>query len=82
MYDVIIIGGGPAGISAAIYCKRSNLNVCIIDKNVIGGNLINYSEIENYPGFGKIETFLLIEKLREHLNLFDIPVFDVLSLLF
>ena len=75
MYDVIIIGAGPAGITSAIYCKRANLNVCIVEKSVIGGNPVNYSEIENYPGFYGT-TFDLIEKLRDHLEYFKIPVFE------
>lgn len=75
MYDVIIIGAGPAGITSAIYCKRANLNVCIVEKSVIGGNPVNYSEIENYPGFYGT-TFDLIEKLRDHLEYLKIPVFE------
>lgn len=50
-YDIIIIGMGPAGISAALYAKRSNLKVLIIEKNMPGG-LLNYiNNIENYPGY-------------------------------
>ncbi len=54
MYDVIIIGAGPAGITAGIYAKRANLNVVIIEKNAPGGQMINTGEIENYPGFSKV----------------------------
>ncbi|MGI6360300.1 MAG: NAD(P)/FAD-dependent oxidoreductase [Acholeplasmatales bacterium] len=54
MYDVIIIGAGPAGITAGIYAKRANLNVVIIEKNAPGGQMINTGEIENYPGYAKI----------------------------
>lgn len=70
MYDVIIIGAGPAGITAAIYCARSNLKVALIDKGLIGGNPLNYLEIENYPGFGRIETNELVDKFLEHLSLY------------
>jgi len=70
MYDVIIIGAGPAGITAAIYCARSNLKVALLDKGLIGGNPLNYSEIENYPGFGRIETNELVDKFLEHLSLY------------
>lgn len=70
MYDVIILGGGPAGITAAIYCARSNLSVCLIDKHLIGGNPLNYLEIENYPGLpGTTED--LIDKFIEHLDMYD-----------
>ena len=70
MYDVIIIGAGPAGITAAIYCARSNLKVALLDKGLIGGNPLNYLEIENYPGFGRIETNELVDKFLEHLSLY------------
>lgn len=70
MYDVLIIGGGPAGITAAIYCARSNLKVALIDKGLIGGNPLNYLEIQNYPGLpGTTEN--LVDKFLEHLNQYD-----------
>lgn len=69
MYDVLIIGGGPAGITAAIYCARSNLKVALIDKGLIGGNPLNYLEIQNYPGLpGTTEN--LVDKFLEHLDLY------------
>ena len=75
-YDVLILGGGSAGMSAAIYCKRANLNVCIIDNYISGGRPLEYLEIENYLGLGKIESLNMIEKFKEHVALFDIPVFE------
>lgn len=54
MYDLIIIGLGPAGISAAIYAKRSNLNILVIERNIPGGALNELSEIDNYLGYSKI----------------------------
>ena len=53
MVDVIIIGAGPAGMTAAIYAKRSNLDVILIEKGAPGGQIVNTFEIENYPGFLK-----------------------------
>ena len=53
-YDVIVVGSGPAGITSAIYLKRANINVCIIEKSAPGGQLNKSSTIENYPGFTKI----------------------------
>jgi thioredoxin reductase (NADPH) len=50
-YDVAIIGGGPAGLTAAIYTSRDKLETLIIDKGIIGGNINNAETIENYPGF-------------------------------
>jgi len=76
MYDVLIIGGGPAGITAAIYCARSNLKVALIDKGLIGGNPLNYLEIQNYPGLpGTTEN--LVDKFLEHLNKYpNIEIFE------
>ncbi len=54
MYDVIIIGSGPAGMTAAIYARRFNLNVLVIEYNAPGGAMVNTSEIANYPGFSAI----------------------------
>lgn len=54
MKDLIIIGAGPGGVTAAIYAKRSNLDLLVFEKNCVGGNVVNAFEIENYPGVGKI----------------------------
>ncbi|CCV66612.1 MAG: FAD-dependent oxidoreductase [Paracholeplasma sp.] len=53
MYDLIIIGAGPAGMTAAIYAKRANLNVVLIEKGAPGGQMVNTWEIENYTGLKK-----------------------------
>lgn len=53
MYDLIIIGAGPAGMTAAIYAKRANLNVLLIEKGAPGGQMVNTWEIENYTGLKK-----------------------------
>lgn len=50
MYDVIIIGGGPAGITAGIYCKRANLKTIIFEKDAIGGQIASSPLVENFPG--------------------------------
>lgn len=68
MYDVIIIGAGIAGISAAIYSKRSNLKTMIIEKESPGGQINKTAIIENYPGFTKIEGPELAFKLFEQLQ--------------
>ena len=52
--DLIIIGAGPSGVSAAIYAKRANLDFIIFEKFAIGGQVMNAFEVENYPGFNKI----------------------------
>ena len=54
-YDVIIIGAGPAGMSAAIYALRGNLKVLILDKSAPGGKIVSTSDIQNWPGISKID---------------------------
>lgn len=54
MIDIAVIGAGPAGLSAAIYGRRSGLNVVCFESNVHGGQIINTPEVENYPAMGKI----------------------------
>ncbi|MGA2466462.1 MAG: FAD-dependent oxidoreductase [Thermodesulfobacteriota bacterium] len=51
IYDVIIIGAGPAGLTAGIYCAQAGLKVVVLEKETIGGQVLNIEKIENYPGF-------------------------------
>ncbi|MFQ6049806.1 MAG: NAD(P)/FAD-dependent oxidoreductase [Candidatus Paceibacterales bacterium] len=68
MYDLIIIGGGPAGITAGIYAARQKLNTLLITKE-FGGQLARKAvAIENYPGFEKISGLELIQKFEKHLR--------------
>ena len=63
MYDVIIIGSGPAGMAAAIYAARSCLNVLLIEKQPMGGGqILNTEEVDNYPGLPGIGGFELGQK--------------------
>ncbi len=67
MYDLIIIGAGPAGLSAAIYASRAKLNAVVIDKNYVSGGQINDTyEIDNYPGIPGISGMELAEKMSAH----------------
>lgn len=50
-YQVIIIGGGPAGLTAGLYCARSRLKTLLVEKGVIGGQITNAEQVDNYPGF-------------------------------
>ncbi len=52
-YQVIIIGGGPAGLTAGLYCARSRFNALLIERGIMGGQIINAERVENYPGFPK-----------------------------
>lgn len=67
MYDVVIVGSGPAGLSAAIYAKRAGLKALILEKNPMsGGQVLNTYEVDNYPGLPGINGFDLAEKFRGH----------------
>ena len=71
MYDVIVCGGGPAGMTAAIYAARSGAKVLIIEKLLFGGQMNNTSEVENYPGFSKVQGFeigMAMEKQMKELG--------------
>lgn len=71
-YDVAIIGAGPAGVTAAIYAKRAELNCCIIEKEMPGGQINKTSTIENYPGFIEISGPDFASKLMEQMNSLNI----------
>ena len=69
MYDIIIIGSGPAGLSAAIYAQRACLDTIVIEKNgSSGGQVLNTWEVDNYPGFPGVTGFELSRQFREHAN--------------
>ncbi len=76
-FDIIILGGGPAGLSAAIYAARSSAKTAIIDISMLGGQPSNYLELENYPGFSKIGGYDLMEKFEEHADMFGIQKFPM-----
>lgn len=63
MYDIIIVGAGPAGLTAGIYARRSNKNVLILEANTFGGQIVNTLDIENYPGYEHISGFDFANKL-------------------
>lgn len=69
MYDVIIIGSGPAGLAAAIYAKRAALETLVLEKTPIsGGQIINTYEVDNYPGLPGISGMELGQKMRGHVD--------------
>ncbi len=72
IYDVIIIGSGPAGLTAALYAGRAELDTIIIEKAPLsGGQIINTYEVDNYPGIPGISGFELATKFREHCDRLD-----------
>ena len=80
LFDVIILGAGPAGFSAAMYSARGNLKTAILDINMFGGQPSNYLEIENYPGFSTIGGYDLMEKFEEHADKFGIEKFPMVEI--
>ena len=68
MYDTIVIGAGPAGMTAALYAARSNLKVALLERGIYGGQMNNTAEIENYPGYARISGPELAEKMFEPLE--------------
>lgn len=66
MYDLIIIGGGPAGLAAGIYAVRFGLDTLILERNEISGQISMADIVENYPGFPSISGLELMERYRTH----------------
>ncbi len=76
-FDVVILGGGPAGLSAAIYASRGAVSTALIDVSMMGGQPSNYLELENYPGFPIIGGYDLMEKFEEHADKFGVQKFPM-----
>ena len=73
-YDVIIIGGGPAGLSAGIYALRASMRSVLIEKASPGGQVTLTDEVENYPGFKNINGYDLSEKFLDHAKSYNLEV--------
>lgn len=70
IYDVVIIGAGPAGMTAAVYTSRGNLSTLMIERGIPGGQMANTEEVENYPGFEHILGPELSTKMFDHAKKF------------
>ncbi|WP_152655205.1 thioredoxin-disulfide reductase [Oceanobacillus sp. CFH 90083] len=70
VYDVIIAGAGPAGMTAAVYASRANLDTLMLERGIPGGQMANTEEVENYPGFDHILGPDLSNKMFEHAKKF------------
>jgi thioredoxin reductase (NADPH) len=74
-YDIAIVGGGPAGLSAAIYAARGGLKTVIFEKALIGGQIVVTADVENYPGFEEnMSGFDIAEKMQKQAEKFDAEI--------
>jgi thioredoxin reductase (NADPH) len=72
-YELVILGGGPAGLSAGLYAARARLDHVLIEKGAPGGQVLNTDWVDNYPGFPEgLSGFDLAEKMTEHAKRFDV----------
>ncbi len=75
MYDLVIIGAGPAGLTAGLYAARSRLNVLLLERLAPGGQVLTTDWVENYPGFPEgISGFDLMDKMKNQAEHFDLPI--------
>ncbi|MFH1699966.1 MAG: thioredoxin-disulfide reductase [Candidatus Zixiibacteriota bacterium] len=73
-YDIVIVGGGPGGITAGLYGSRANLKTVMIEKYMPGGQIANTEEVEDYPGFEHISGAELAMKMTDHAKKFGLEV--------
>lgn len=76
MIDLIIIGGGPAGLTSAIYAARKKLNFKVVSQKIGGEQVLVTSKIENYPSLKSITGIEFIKKLREHVEKYEVEIVE------
>ena len=76
MIDVLIVGAGPAGCAAAVYLKRYGFNVKVIEKSIVGGNVVFTNKVDNYLGIFDETGLNLATKFKEHLKFLDIEIIN------
>ena len=74
LYDILIIGAGPAGMTAGIYAKRANLKVAMMEKYIPGGQIVDTGEIENYTGSQKMSGYELATNMLNHTKSLDVEL--------
>lgn len=74
MYDLVIVGGGPAGLSAGIYAMRAAMNTVLIEKGMPGGQIALTKDVENYPGIEEVGGFELCEKFLNHAKRYNLEI--------
>ncbi len=74
MYDIIVIGAGAAGLTAAIYGERAGMNVVVFEKMGVGGQILLTQDVENYPGFPAISGPDLMERFEAHAKKFGVEI--------
>lgn len=73
-YDVIIVGGGPAGLTAALYAGRARVNTVLLERGVPGGQLLNTEAIEDYPGFDRVTGAELAQRMADQAQKFGVAI--------
>jgi thioredoxin reductase (NADPH) len=73
-YDLVIVGGGPGGLTAGIYAMRAALNTVLVEKGLAGGQVANSDSVENYPGFESITGFDLSQKFLQHAQSYGLKI--------
>ena len=80
MADIVIIGAGPAGMSAAVYARRAGMSTVIYEANMFGGQIVNTPEVENYPAIQKISGFDFATNLYNQVTSLNAEYKDALSI--
>ncbi|WP_428563901.1 MAG: NAD(P)/FAD-dependent oxidoreductase [Solidesulfovibrio sp. DCME] len=79
-YDCLILGGGPAGMTAAIYAARAKLSAIVLESNITGGLVNSTYIVENFPSYPSIHGMELMERMREHVDALGVPVEEICAL--
>lgn len=74
MYDLVIVGGGPAGLSAGIYAMRAAMHAVLVEKGMPGGQIALTKDVENYPGIEEVGGFELCEKFLNHAKRYNLEI--------